>query len=93
MSRWTPDRDSADDPDDDWDEGEDAWADDDSETALAECPSCGADVYEDAVRCPICGEYITRSRSVWQGRPVWWRILGLAGILAVIIGIAFAAGL
>ena len=93
MPRWIPDRDTDDDPEDDWDEGDDAWEDDESEAALVECPKCGADVYEDAVRCPICGEYITHSRSVWHGRPIWWRILGVAGILAVIIGIAFAAGL
>ena len=72
--------------DGDWDEGDDAWEDDDSESAVSECPKCGADIYEDAVRCPICGEYVTHSTSAWSQRPIWWRLLGLAGIIAVIAG-------
>ena len=48
------------------------------------CPSCKADVHEDAERCPHCGEYITRSTSPWSGRPLVWIALGLLGILAVI---------
>jgi predicted amidophosphoribosyltransferase len=89
MSRWSPD----DDPDDDWDEGEDAWTDEDDESAVSKCPKCGADIYEDAVRCPLCGEYLTHSTSAWNGRPMWWRLLGLAGIIAVIAAIIIAAGL
>jgi len=83
MSRHHP----IDDSDDDWDEGDDAWTDDDAESAVTECPKCGCDVYEDAVRCPLCGEYITHSTSPWTTRPVWWRLLGLAGIVAVIGGL------
>jgi hypothetical protein len=70
--------------DEDWDEGEEAWDDEDVEASLIECPMCGADIYEDAVRCPLCGEYITRSSSPWSGKPMWWRMVGLAGIVAII---------
>ncbi len=70
--------------DEDWDEGDDAWDDEDAETATSECPKCGCDVYEDAVRCPLCGEYITHSHSPWKSKPTWFRMLGLAGIIAVI---------
>jgi hypothetical protein len=85
MSRWTPHDDLE---DEDWDDGPD-----DAESSVAECPKCGADIYEDAVRCPICGDYVTRSTSPWPGRPMWWRLLGLAGVIAVIAGILLAGGL
>ncbi|MEZ6098922.1 MAG: hypothetical protein R3E01_08125 [Pirellulaceae bacterium] len=57
--------------------------DDDSDTT--ECGHCRAEIYEDSVRCPICGEYVTSDTSPWRGRPVWWIVLGAAGILAVIV--------
>ncbi len=77
-------RNDASDWDDDWDEGDDAWNGDDADSVTSECPKCGADVYEDAVRCPLCGEYITHGRSAWDGKPVWWKLLGWAGVLAVL---------
>lgn len=61
---------------------------DESDDDLCEtvpCVQCGAQVYEDAVRCPACGTYITHQSGVWSGRPVWWIVLGLLGILAVIL--------
>ena len=33
-------------------------ADDDDTTVP--CPHCGKDVYEDAERCPSCGNYLSR---------------------------------
>ena len=89
MSRYSRD----DEPEDeDWDEGEDAWDDDESAAVVTECPKCGADIYEDAVRCPLCGEYVTQSTSPWSQKPGWWRVLGLAGIIAVIAGIIMVTG-
>jgi len=90
MSRWSHDNEP--DDDEDWDEGESAWEDDDSESAVSECPKCGAEIYEDAVRCPLCGEYVTHSTASWSQRPMWWRVLGLAGIIAVIAGIILITG-
>ena len=78
---------------DDWDDeyDDDAYYDDDEETDTVECPNCGAEVYEDAELCPTCGDYITHSSSgyAWTNRPVWWIALGLFGILAVILCLAF----
>jgi len=51
----------------------------------APCPNCGAEIYDDAVQCPVCGEYLTNDTSPWSGRPLWWVLLGLAGIVAVIV--------
>jgi hypothetical protein len=73
--------------DEDPDSGE--W-DDDDETLTLPCPSCGADIYEDAEQCPHCGEYVepTSTSAVWAGRPGWWILLGGLGIIATIIALA-----
>lgn len=67
--------------------------DDDEDDQTVECPECGAAVYEDAEQCPTCGNYIVHSTSqsdyLWRNRPTWWVILGLLGILAVIVAMAF----
>lgn len=69
------------------DEVDDSWDDDDVD--LVACPQCGADVYEEAERCPYCGSYIVRSSSLWQNKPWWWVALGLVGIMAVIWLLSF----
>ena len=58
----------------------------DEPTSTFPCPDCGTELHEDAVMCPICGIYITHDTDrVWSGRPGWWIVLGLLGILAVIL--------
>lgn len=79
-----------DDDPDDWDDDDPGFdegaEDEDGETAVLPCPSCGAEIYEDAERCPSCGDFITRRRlRGWEGRPWWWVALGLVGIGAVIV--------
>ena len=71
-------------PDDDLDDefGDDS---DDEYSQTVACPECGTEVYEDAVQCPVCGNYITHHRNVFSGRPTWWIILALLGILAVVL--------
>ena len=54
------------------------------EAEWIQCRECGAEVYEDAVQCPCCGNYITSDTSVWVGRPLWWIGLAVLGIIAVI---------
>lgn len=61
---------------------------DDASTETVPCPHCGAQVYEDAVRCPTCGTYITHDTGVWSGRPLWWIVLGLIGVLAAALALA-----
>ena len=34
-------------------------SDDEIEETLAECPKCGASIYDDVEQCPRCGEWIT----------------------------------
>lgn len=60
----------------------DEWDDDETETIR--CSNCGEDVYEDAVVCPSCNEYVSHRSSVFTGRPIWFILLGLAGVIAVV---------
>lgn len=69
-------------PDDDEPE---EWDDDAAE--VIECPACGAEVYEEAVSCPVCGEYIVADTSPWTGRPLWWIVLGAAGVAATVLAL------
>ena len=79
----------------DWDDDAADWSDDadyddypddsDASSETVVCSSCGRDVYEEASMCPHCGEFLTSSTSVWDGRPGWWSVVGLAGIVAVIL--------
>lgn len=66
---------------------EDGFDEDDDSTSVIPCPNCRADVYEEAVSCPHCGEYIIHDghNSPLAGRPVWFVLLGLCGIIAVIL--------
>jgi len=77
------------DPADDFDaeEAPDDAADDDL-TETTPCPSCGADVYEDAEQCPYCGTYLTSQTSPWAGRSVWWIVLAVLGLLATILALS-----
>lgn len=70
---------------DDWDDDPDDLNADDldaDEPVTVACPVCGAEMYEDSPRCPVCESYVTPSTSRWHGKPVWWVVLGLAGVVA-----------
>ncbi len=64
-------------PDEDLDE-------EDAGTTVA-CSHCGAEVYDDAFQCPVCGEYLEHPTSPLAGRPLWWVVLGLVGFAAAIL--------
>jgi uncharacterized paraquat-inducible protein A len=73
-----------DDPADDGPGPEDLESDDD-ESGTESCPNCGAAVYEDAPRCPKCGQYIIRETrgTKWS----LWVVLALlaAGAVAALV--------
>lgn len=76
----------------DWeypDEPDDDEYDDDSSETVP-CPTCGSDVYEDADRCPVCGEYITARANPWQGRSLAWILLAALGVGATILALTLA---
>ncbi len=71
-----------------WQEPDDDAVDDegsDDEGGTIRCSQCGASIYEDSVRCPHCGWYVTPDTSPWSGRPAWWILLAVAGIAALIV--------
>ena len=70
--------------DDDDDLDYDYDEDDSGEVVLVPCPACGERIYEEAERCPECGEWIARGLTAWRGKPWLWIVLGLLGIGAVI---------
>jgi hypothetical protein len=74
-----------DEPNDEFHDDNDEAYDDDEVTLTTVCPECGADVYEDTPQCPACGNYITHETNVWSGRPGWWILLGLLGVVATIL--------
>jgi hypothetical protein len=76
------------DDDDDWDDDY-PESDSDDEVETLPCPNCGAAVYEESARCPECGHYITHDTGALSGRPLWFVLLGLAGIIAVIAALAW----
>jgi len=47
------------------------------------CPYCRKEVYMDAVRCPSCGNYLSREDAP-PSRQAWWIILGALCVLAVV---------
>jgi hypothetical protein len=57
----------------------------DDEDDLIPCPSCGRPIFDDAEQCPHCGDYVVAgSTSPLAGKPAWYVLLALMGILAVI---------
>ena len=54
---------------------------DDDDSGIAPCPHCGADMYEDAIRCPKCGDYVTPGAQSKSRLPAWiWVGLVLVGL-------------
>ncbi|HJT76359.1 MAG TPA: hypothetical protein VJ739_04080 [Gemmataceae bacterium] len=70
--------------DDDWDEPDGYEPPDDEGGGTVPCPYCGEAVYEDAVRCPRCENYISKEDSPPRRQPVWM-VLGVLAVLAIVL--------
>jgi hypothetical protein len=74
--------------DEDWDGDDldsDDWSsdtDNDDEPTIP-CPYCRREIFEDSVRCPHCGEYLSGEDAPVGPKP-WWIILGVLLCLAAI---------
>ncbi len=55
----------------------------DSTVPTLPCPHCGAEIYEDAERCPHCEEYLS-DEDVRPARKSWLIIIGTALCLYVV---------
>ncbi len=65
---------------DDWEGDDEGDEDDDGNDP---CPHCGASIYGDSERCPICGKYLSREDVPRTPKP-WWILIGVvAGLYAV----------
>ena len=76
---------SADDLHDEDYRDDDNWLSDPDadELDLAACPACGAMIHAESEQCPQCGEYITFDTHPFAGKPTWWIVLGVLGVLAL----------
>jgi hypothetical protein len=64
-------------------------ADGDDSDETIPCPFCGEPVYEEAERCPSCGQYLSREDAP-RRIPAWF-LLGVILSLAVVLGWILAA--
>ena len=48
------------------------------------CPYCLGSIYDDAVRCPSCGHYLSAEDR--PRRHPWWLIAGVLAGLVVVLG-------
>lgn len=72
-------------PLEDWEYPEPDEFEDEDDVETRACPFCGLQVYEEAERCPACGEYVVFSDAAFSGWPWWSVALGVLGIVAVIL--------
>jgi hypothetical protein len=84
--------------DDDWESnawsGDDSSEDDDGSEEFdsdqtVECPACGREIYDDAERCPHCGEYLTEPDRLGRGKPLWIIVTAVVVLAAVVLAWVF----
>ena len=71
------------DDDDDFESDDFDDEDDDGEEETISCPYCRREIYEDAVRCPCCEQYLSQEDSPPSRRP-WWIIAGAVVCLYIV---------
>ena len=59
--------------------------DDADDDILITCPSCGGDVYDDAPKCPHCGDWIVEPSA--SARLHWVWLLTAVVILAAFVAV------
>jgi len=70
--------------DHDWTEEED-WPDENGESFTISCPECGFELHEEVEMCSNCGYFLEDGSShPLSGRPAWFVVLGILGVLATL---------
>jgi predicted nucleic acid-binding Zn ribbon protein len=67
----------------DWEDPEEADDDEDDQTVA--CPFCQRPVYEDAERCPGCGQYLSAEDLAQPRRKPWWLVVGALICLVMVL--------
>ena len=59
------------------------WDDNGDDEPTVPCPYCRREIFEDSVRCPHCGEYLSEEDSPAGAKP-WWIVVGVLLCLAAV---------
>jgi len=70
--------------DEEYPDEQDLNEDADGDLDLIPCSACGAEVYEDSVQCPVCGEYLTTTHNRFSNWPISLVVFGVIGMLVTI---------
>ena len=65
--------------------GEEPYGDENDESEVLLCPSCGQLVHEDTPKCPYCGDWIT-PLAASAARPIWVRVVGVIVVIGLLLG-------
>ena len=57
---------------------------DDDEPATTPCSACGAEIYDDSPRCPVCGEYIFATAGAAHRLAWWWVLAAVVALIALV---------
>ena len=68
---------------------EDSWGvddevDEDDDVDTMPCPYCGAAIYDDAVRCPKCDQYLSDEDRTTTNQPRWIIVTALVVLVALV---------
>jgi predicted nucleic acid-binding Zn ribbon protein len=63
----------------------DEYEEDYDDETTDECPYCGRGIYDDAVQCPHCGNYVSKEDAPRQRMPLWIIIGIVLAFLAVLM--------
>ena len=77
-----------------WDDDDD-YGDEDEEEPTILCPNCGAEIWEEAERCPECGEYFSDDARIDRRTlmPRWITLTAVLCLLLLGLGMAISLGL
>lgn len=58
--------------------------DEEDEVATQDCPYCQAEIFDDAVQCPHCGQYLSSEDAPAARQPTWVILTALACLVMIL---------